>query len=275
MNQTLYRAELGLSSQALISAGKAGVLELPAQINAAVGAFERAGAARHAHQSVDLEAARSKYADEVAESLRRDTGLPPAKTVEKVAAQAQSHEETQRALVAAEIMLIGELRASIPPADEVVSGLVRPAMLAAYDEARTLIARHGAVLGEAADAAISGPPALASAWTAFGILVSRISGLRDLHHRLTAPSLTMDTTGAFATWTEPPTDDRLWGRSPVRLAERWRPWPSDSRAFTAWLLRSGLTVWVPTAEEQDARHADVFAAPSPNPDALLTAVGFA
>ena len=274
MNQTLFRAELGLSSQALISAGKAGVLELPAQITDAVAAFERAGAARHAHQSVDLEAARSKYADEVAESLRRDTGLPPAKTVEKVAAQALSHEETQRALVAAEIMLIGELRASIPPADEIVTELVRPALMAAYDEARTLITRHGPVLGEPADAAITGPPALASAWTAFGILVSRISGLRDLHHRLTAPSVTRDTTAAFATWTEPPTDDRLWARSPVRLAAKWRPWPLEPRPFTAWLLHSGLTLWVPTAEEQDARHADVFDAPSPNPNALLTAAGF-
>ena len=274
MNQTLYRTELAMSSQQFLEAGKAGVLELPAQITDAVAAFERAGTARHAHQSVDLQAARSQYAEQVAESLRRDTGLPPAKTVEQVAAQARSHEETQRALVAAEIMLIGELRACIPPVDEIVIELVRPALMAAYDEARTLITRHGPVLGEPADAAITGPPALASAWSTFGQLVSRISGLRDLHHRLTAPSLTRDTTAAFATWTEPPSDDRLWARSPVRLAEKWRPWPLEPRPFTAWLVRSGLTLWVPTAAEQDARHADVFAAPSPNPNALLTAAGF-
>jgi len=273
-NKQLERIELGVSTSAFLKAGESGLLVLPERVADALAAVDRATEALQNHVSVDLEAARERYAEQTAEALRKDAPLPSAKAVEQVAGMARQHEEVRRALTTAEMQLFTELRSVIPSADELVTEHVRPVLLSTYDQARKLLERHGPVLGEPADAAITGPPALASAWSTFGQLVSRISGLRDLHHRLTAPSLTKDTTGSFATWTEPPNDDRLWARSPVRLAEKWRPWPSEPRPFTAWLVHSGLTVWVPTAEEQDARHADVFDAPSPNPNALLTAAGF-
>ena len=204
-NKQLERIELGVSTSAFLKAGESGLLVLPERVADALAAVDRATEALQNHVSVDLEAARERYAEQTAEALRKDAPLPSAKAVEQVAGMARQHEEVRRALTTAEMQLFTELRSVIPSADELVTEHVRPVLLSTYDHARKLLERHGPVLGEPADAAITGPPALASAWSTFGQLVSRISGLRDLHHRLTAPSLTKDTTGSFATWTEPQT----------------------------------------------------------------------
>ncbi len=252
---TLLRHELAMSSRQLLEAGAAGVLTLPSNITAAVAAFERAGVALHEHIAVDLQAARDGYAAEVAEALRHGADLPPANVVEQVAVAARSHEEKRLALVAAEQLLFADLRAAIPAPDVIVTEHLRPALMGAYDEARTLLDRHGAVLGEPAERAITGPAATAKAWAEFGRLVSRVSALRTVHYRTTDPAVSKDTIADFATWRESWQDERLWGAEGGRQG-KWRPWPEDPRAHLAWLLQSGLTIWVPTATERDARHTE-------------------
>lgn len=252
---SLLRTELAMSSQQFLGAGAAGVLTLPAKITAAVAAFERAGVALHEHVAVDLQAARDGYAADVAEALRRDTPLPDADAVEQVAVRARQHEERRLALVAAEQLLFADLRATIPAPDVIVTEHLRPALMGAYDEARTLLDRHGPVLGGPAELAITGPAASAKAWSQFGALVSRVSALRTLHYRTTDQSVSKDTSGEFAVWQEARQDERLWGPGTGQVG-KWRPWPEDPRAHLAWLLQSGLTVWVPTAAERDARHTE-------------------
>lgn len=268
MNKNLLRTELAPSSQQFLEAGTSGVLTMPADVSAAFAAFGRAGKALHDHIEVDLQAARGRYAADVAEALRRDVALPAAKAVEQVAAQARSHAETKSALQAAEQLLLSELRAAIPPPDVIVTEHLRPALLAAYDEARQLLRVHGPVLGEPADLAIVKTPAVAAAWVEFGTLVTRTGALRKLHQMTTDPAVSVDNVGAFATHTEAPTDERLWGGQAVALHNQWRPWPADPRAFLAWLLASGLTIWVPTAAERDAA-AHEYASPPRSSRAVM------
>ncbi|MDQ3454505.1 MAG: hypothetical protein M3513_03325 [Actinomycetota bacterium] len=230
-------------------------LTLPEKITAAVAAFERAGVALHEHVAVDLQAARDGYAADVAEALRRDTPLPAADAVEQVAVRARQHQERQLALVAAEQLLFDELRATLPGPDQLVTEHLRPALTDVYGQARTLLDRHGPVLGGPAELAITGPTATAKAWSEFGALVSRVSALRTLHYRVTDPAVSKDTSADFATWRESWQDERLWGAKGGRQG-KWRPWPEDPRAHLAWLLQSGLTIWVPTATERDARHTE-------------------
>ena len=266
-NKQLERIELGVSTSAFLKAGESGLLVLPERVADALAAVDRATEALQTHVTVDLEAARERYAEQTAEALRKDAPLPSAKAVEQVAGMARQHEEVRRALTTAEMQLFTELRSVIPSADELVTEHVRPVLLSTYDQARKLLERHGPVLGEPADQAITEGPAVAQAWQEFGKLTTTISELRDLHRRLTDSAVVEDARGTYSEWQEPPNDPRLWGpRGAVNLASPWRPWPSEPRARLAWLLNSALSVWCPTSSERDQRATEVAEqTPRPRP----------
>lgn len=113
------------------------------------------------------------------------------------------------------------------------------------------------------NACVSGPAPL-TAWCRFGDLTTGYGMLRTTAAALTGP-VTRDDSGLFAEWREPPSDPRLFG-------EAWRgrnmragttPWPTEPRARLVWLVRSGLSVWVPTAAERDARWLEEYKTPVP------------
>lgn len=115
------------------------------------------------------------------------------------------------------------------------------------------------MLAGPAEHVVTASTAVGKAWERFGEVAEQIAGLREVQAGLTAETAGRDTEAAFLLTHDDPRDLRLWGASyGARHRTRERPWPTDRRGYTAWLITSGVDLWVPTGSERDHRWGEVF-----------------
>jgi hypothetical protein len=162
--------------------------------------------------------------------------------VEDVERNARLHDIHQRAIQAAQQVFADKLEAALSEGDPIIVDRVRPALQALHRKAKALLDKHGAVLTDERPAVlIAQPAAVRGAWTRFGDLTDGTALLNEVASGLAAATAGHDSAGDFAVYRDDPRDPRLWGAGyGARRHATERPWPTEPRAYLAWLLTSDL-----------------------------------
>lgn len=246
---------------AVLTAAAAGWIALPDELGAALAALAACEQAHEQPDQPDPDATRAELVDATAAAFRDGKPLPIAARFHEVDTAARANSERRRILGQVHEQLVADAAAAFAR-EPILVERVRPALLAVVDQARELAAEHGELLGVDPAALMTDAdvrPETHDAWREFGRLVTGYAALRGTADALAGPA-GRDPDGLFAEWREAPSDPRLWGPSWAgrNMRPAWTPWPTEPRARLMWLARSGLTVWVPTAAERDARHLEEY-----------------
>jgi hypothetical protein len=126
--------------------------------------------------------------------------------------------------------------------DPIIADYVRPALLALYRRAKALLDKHGPVLAEERPRVlIEQTAAVRRTWTDFGRITDETALLREGSRGLATATAGNDAAGDFAAYRDDPRDPHLWRASyGARHHTKQRPWPTEARAYLAWLLTSNL-----------------------------------
>ena len=243
------RRRLGQHITRALDAAEQGWMTLPPALDDAVAALARAEQHQADAHATPIpapgreaaHAARAAAVDDTVQAIRVGAPLPAVDPILDVDRAARAATEHRHVLAAAVEHLTGHAARAFDPT-VVLTDHVRPAVLAVVAEARTLTER-----GETAS-------------ERFAELAAGYQQLRTTATPLTGNPV-YDHDGVFAEWTDPPTDERLYGRHRWfgrNMLNGWRPDPTAPAERLAWIIRTGLDIWVPTAAERDQQWIKAF-----------------